>query len=182
MTYGGKGKTTEWGTPRDVFKALDDEFHFTLDPCAADWNHKCLKYYTKETDGLTKSWKGEVVFMNPPYGKDVINKWVQKAYMESLAGTVIVCLLPVNTDTGWFQDYIYHKAEIRFPRGRINFVDENGMVGKGTNHCSMFVIYNKNRLCSRCGVLLTRGIQWLGRVPMCDECDKKQMEADVDWY
>jgi len=140
VTYGGKGKTAEWGTPPDVFKSLDAEFHFTLDPCANDKNHKCDKYYTKDDDGLTKSWKGEVVFMNPPYGK-AIAQWVQKAYMEALGGTTVVCLLPVNTDTGWFQDYIYHKAEIRFPRGRINFVNEKGETVKGSNHCSMFVIY-----------------------------------------
>lgn len=30
-------------------------------------------------------------------------------------------LLPARTDTKWFHDYIYGKAEIRFVRGRLKF-------------------------------------------------------------
>ena len=30
-------------------------------------------------------------------------------------------LLPARTDTKWFHEYIYHKAEIRFIRGRLKF-------------------------------------------------------------
>ena len=47
--------TNEWATPDDLFEALDKEFKFTLDPCATDDNHKCKKYYTKETNGLVKN-------------------------------------------------------------------------------------------------------------------------------
>lgn len=42
----------DWGTPQDLFDALNKEFGFTLDPCADDNNHKCAKYYTVEQDGL----------------------------------------------------------------------------------------------------------------------------------
>ena len=31
----------EWATPKEIYKQLDDEFHFNLDPCASDTNHKC---------------------------------------------------------------------------------------------------------------------------------------------
>ena len=40
--------SVEWSTPEWFFEKLDEEFHFTLDPCATDENHKCEKYYTKE--------------------------------------------------------------------------------------------------------------------------------------
>jgi site-specific DNA-methyltransferase (adenine-specific) len=30
-------------------------------------------------------------------------------------------LIPARTDAGWFHDYIYGKAEIRFVRGRLRF-------------------------------------------------------------
>lgn len=33
----------DWETPRDFFEELDKEFHFTLDPCASERNHKCKK-------------------------------------------------------------------------------------------------------------------------------------------
>lgn len=116
--------TDLWSTPQSFFDKLNDEFHFTLDPCATHDNHKCEKYYTKEDDGLSKSWYQETVFCNPPYGRE-IKHWVKKCYIESMQGnTKVVALLPARTDTKWFHMYIYHKAkEIRFIEGRLKFGD-----------------------------------------------------------
>jgi len=113
--------TDEWATPQDLFDSLDREFHFTLDPCANELNHKCERYYSRADDGLSKNWGGQIVFCNPPYGRQ-IGKWVRKALEESQKpGTVVVMLIPARTDTTWFHDYIYGKAEVRFVRGRIKF-------------------------------------------------------------
>lgn len=114
----------EWGTPQDLFDELNSMYNFTLDPSASDYNHKCEKYFTKDDDGLSKSWSGETVFCNPPYGRH-IGDWVKKAYDESLKGTKIVMLIPARTDTRWFHDYIYKKNNVRveFIRGRLKFVD-----------------------------------------------------------
>ena len=113
-------KTDLWSTPQDLFDALTLNFDFTLDPCATYENAKCSKYYTKEQDGLKQSWQGERVFVNPPYGRE-ISKWVKKAYEESSNCKVIVMLLPARTDTKWFHDYIYKKAQIEFIKGRLKF-------------------------------------------------------------
>lgn len=51
-------KTDEWATPQDFFDQLDKEFHFTLDPCANEQNHKCDRFYTREQNGLSKNWGG----------------------------------------------------------------------------------------------------------------------------
>ena len=111
----------DWETPQDFFDELDREFHFDLDPAADSSNHKCDNYFTKETDGLSREWGGRRVFLNPPYGT-VIKKWVRKAYEESRkANTTVVMLIPARTDTAYFHDYIYGKAEIRFIRGRLKF-------------------------------------------------------------
>lgn len=80
-----------WGTPQDLFDALNKEFGFTLDPCADDNNHKCAKYYTKEQDGLAQSWAGETVFCNPPYSRKTKSNagqiaWVEKCYKEARGG------------------------------------------------------------------------------------------------
>ena len=32
--------TDNWSTPQDFFDKLNDEFHFTLDVCADENNHK----------------------------------------------------------------------------------------------------------------------------------------------
>lgn len=131
-------KTDEWYTPFDFFEELDNEFHFNLDPCATDSNHKCDFYFTKLNDGLIQNWGGYRVFCNPPYGKNIC-KWVKKAYFESLKpNTIIVMLLPVRTDTKWFHDFIYKKSEIRFVKGRLKF-------GGSKNYApfpSMVVVFN----------------------------------------
>jgi site-specific DNA-methyltransferase (adenine-specific) len=36
---------------------------------------------------------------------------------------MVVMLLPARTDTKWFHEYIYGKAEIRFIKGRLKFGD-----------------------------------------------------------
>ena len=72
-------------------------------------------------NGLAQNWGGYgTIWCNPPYGKE-IGKWVQKAYETSKSGETVVMLLPARTDTQWFHDYIYGKAEIRFIRGRLKF-------------------------------------------------------------
>lgn len=109
-------KTDEWETPKELFNQLNNEFHFTLDVCAARDNAKCLKFYSKSDNGLEMSWQGERVWCNPPYGRE-IGKWIKKCAENKAT----VALLPARTDTKWFHDYIYNKAEIRFLKGRLKF-------------------------------------------------------------
>ena len=114
-------ESNEWETPSDFFNKLNDEFGFTLDPCASNNNYKCDNYYTIKDNGLSKDWSKDVVFMNPPYGRE-IKYWVEKAYRESLQGATVVCLIPARTDTSYWHDYIFpHANDIRFIRGRIKF-------------------------------------------------------------
>lgn len=116
-------KTDEWSTPQDFFDKLNEEFHFDLDVCANESNHKCALYYDREQDGLKMPWKDHVVWCNPPYGRE-IGKWVKKAYFENRAhGTTIVMLLPARTDTKWFHNYVLWKAHVRFIQGRLKFGD-----------------------------------------------------------
>jgi len=115
--------STNWETPQAFFDDLNAEFHFTLDPCADAENHKCETYFTKAENGLARDWGGHIVFCNPPYGKE-INKWVEKCYREGHKDkTIVVLLLPARTDTAYFHDFILHRSEIRFIRGRLKFGD-----------------------------------------------------------
>lgn len=114
-------KTNEWSTPQAFFDELNKEFNFTLDPCATSENAKCTKYFTVEDDGLKQDWSKDTVFMNPPYGRE-IKRWIKKAYEESLKGATVVCLIPSRTDTAYWHNYIFGKADdIRFIKGRLKF-------------------------------------------------------------
>jgi phage N-6-adenine-methyltransferase len=115
-------RSLNWKTPDDYFGRLNKVFKFTLDPCATAANAKCPNYFDANVDGLSQSWETEgAVFMNPPYGRP-IKDWVKKAYLESLKGTPVVCLLPARTDTAWWQDYCT-KGIVKFIRGRLKFGD-----------------------------------------------------------
>ncbi len=50
-------ESVEWATPQETFNILNEEFDFTLDPCANKDNAKCKKYFTKNEDGLNQYWE-----------------------------------------------------------------------------------------------------------------------------
>jgi site-specific DNA-methyltransferase (adenine-specific) len=111
-----------WATPQDFFDTLNEEFQFTLDPCAMAENAKCPVYFTPQEDGLVQDWSGHTIFCNPPYGRKIAD-WVEKCYQESRKeNTKVVLLIPARTDTAYFHAFIYQKAkEIRFVKGRLKF-------------------------------------------------------------
>lgn len=125
MSVHFSSKSNEWYTPKHVFDSLNARYNFTLDPCATDDNYKCDKYFTVDDDGLSKDWSNDIVFCNPPYGRD-IGKWVEKSYVESKKGAVVVMLIPARTDTRYWHDFIFNKAsEIIFIKGRLKFGGSN---------------------------------------------------------
>ena len=130
--------TPEWATPQAFFDNLNNEFHFELDIAASEDNHKCERYYTKDTDGLAHQddWYG-TIWCNPPYGRE-IGKWVEAC--ARYRGGQCVMLLPARTDTRWFHDYIYNdpKADIRFIKGRLHFNESK----EAAPFPSMIVIFN----------------------------------------
>lgn len=129
-----------WETPQDFFDKLNEEFHFDLDPCALPENAKCETFFTPEQNGLIQNWGGYRVFCNPPYGRN-LKTWVRKCYEEGQKpNTIVVMLIPARTDTSFFHDYIYHKAEIRFIRGRLKF----GGCNNAAPFPSMVVIFRND--------------------------------------
>lgn len=132
--------SVEWETPQEFFDELNKEFHFHLDPCASNKNAKCGLYFSKEVNGLTKSWaEYKSIFMNPPYTKE-IGKWLKKAYETSQRGSIVVCLIQGRSSgTKWWHDYIMKASEIRYIKDRLHF----GMnkIFKRANISSIIVVF-----------------------------------------
>jgi phage N-6-adenine-methyltransferase len=127
-------------TPIEFYDNLDLEFAFNFDPCPLNLNE-----ITDETDGLLIDW-GTSNFINPPYSRQLKEKFVLKAIEESKKGKLCVMLLPVSTSTKLFHDHILPNAkEIRFVKGRINFLGVNTkgeyVTNKAPMHDSMIVIF-----------------------------------------
>ena len=138
----------DWGTPQDLFDALNEEFNFTLDPCADNNNHKCAKYYTIEQDGLAQSWAGETVFSTRRTAEKQKQTPVKLHGCKNVTkrqprgGIVVVMLIPARTDTIMFHDYILGKAEIRFIKGRVNFEIDGQKSKDPAPFPSMIVVFN----------------------------------------
>lgn len=109
--FGKKNDVVE--TPDELYKILNDEFHFDFDP-APVWPNGVI-----ERDGLECDW-GQSNFINPPYSN--IGKWFEKAYKESIKGKTSVFLVPFRLTPIYWRKWVYpYASEIRVIANRIQF-------------------------------------------------------------
>jgi phage N-6-adenine-methyltransferase len=118
----------EWCTPADVIEDVRAVLGtIELDPASnlfAQKRVKAKRYYTIADDALTKQWKAQNVFMNPPYSTGKILAFVKKLCEEVAEGNVQQAILLTNslTDTEWFHLAERNSAAICFTRGRVKFL------------------------------------------------------------
>lgn len=129
-----------WKTPQWFYDELNKEFSFDFDPCP---------YIEGEPlfNGLQVGWK-QSNFINPPYSRELKEKFVLKALEESKKGKLCVLLLPVSTSTRLFHDVNLPNINqpIRFVRGRLKFEGYNTkgeyVINSTGMHDSMIIIFD----------------------------------------
>lgn len=134
------GKTDEWYTPPEIFKALGVKFN--LDPCGhAKAKVPARKIYTIKDNGLEKRWSGKV-WLNPPFGgRNGYFPWLDK-FVKHGNGIGLITAL---TSSEGFQKYIPRMDAILFPKGKTRFVDKRGKRGGCPfNGIAMFAIGRNN--------------------------------------
>ena len=132
-TYNTK-LTNHWMTPPALYDKLNQKFHFSpFDPCPL---------LESNMNGLEVSWgnQGDCVFVNPPYSN--IKPWCTKAREEQLKGISSVLLIPSRTSTGYFHDLIQPYAEVRFLRGRVAFLNQEGKSQGPAPFPSMLAVFS----------------------------------------
>lgn len=118
----------EWYTPQHIL----DRVYLVIgcpdiDPCCNRYGpaNVIARDYCRlpERDGLTEEWRG-VVFLNPPYGRE-IGQWIDKAVAEYATGhtTALIALMPVKSDTRWWQKIMAKSPCWCAVRGRLNFTN-----------------------------------------------------------
>jgi len=127
---------TCWETPPELFYRFDRIFRFDLDVCAFPDSAKCRWFFTPSDDGLQQPWAPRVCWMNPPYGRGIA-AWLQKAWEESQQGATVIALLPGDTSTRWWHDWVQGKAEVHPLESRVRFVGAAG----SPNFPSVIAIY-----------------------------------------
>lgn len=137
------GSTDEWGTPQKFYDLLDEEFGFSLDPCAADEKiAKCPEYIPPEFDGLKAEWGDHKCFVNFPYSR--AKEWAAKIVDQFHKGALVVVLCAARTDTAWFHLLARHASEIRFIRGRLSFVGPSGKATGAPFPSAVFVFNHED--------------------------------------
>ena len=146
----------DWGTDPDVYRAICREFCFMLDAAANASNAKCDLYLDKDDDALSVDWSEALklnqkrlgfvkpilsVWINPPYGRGFIKKFMDKCIEQKSKGVTSVMLVPSTLDAQWLP--IDEISEIRIiTGGRLSFYHPitNKKIA-GNTKGSMFVIF-----------------------------------------
>jgi ParB family chromosome partitioning protein len=119
----------EWYTPPEYIEAAREAMgSIDLDPAScetAQANVLATRYFDIEDNGLDKPWTGNV-WLNPPYGKEVIGLFTEKVVSEAGRFQQAVVLVNNATDTAWFHDLASVASAACFIRGRIRFLDKSG--------------------------------------------------------
>jgi ParB family chromosome partitioning protein len=126
----------EWYTPSEYIEATREVMgSIDIDPASTALANETVKaktFYTKETDGLTKEWKGNV-WMNPPYKHALIVQFISVllAKLKSEETKQAIVLVNNATETKWFQALLEICNAICLPKKRIRFIDPSGRRNDG---------------------------------------------------
>lgn len=121
----------EWYTPDAYLDAARTVLgSIETDPASCESAQKRVRaktYFVKAQDGLAQSWHG-TVWLNPPYARGLISKFVDKLLAELDAGNVTAAILLTNNETEarWFQRAASVASYVSFPNKRIRFLRPHG--------------------------------------------------------
>jgi hypothetical protein len=100
-------------TPPEVYLPLLKKFNvseFDLDVCCSVKNIKAKKHFIHGVnDGLKEDWE-RLNWMNPPF--TTCEHWVIKAAAEQKKGNTTVAILPVRTESKFWQDHILNRRSV----------------------------------------------------------------------
>ena len=139
-------------TPKLNFKQCQKIWHTkcNLDVCATKESSMCGRYfYDKKDDGLFQSWKGYIVWCNPPHSQT--KKWIIKAFQEWNDHNIkIVMLIPINCMTAnYFKAFALPWIEFKKEMilSRIRFLNPKSLKPSKFNSVNGYVtiFYNKRK-------------------------------------
>jgi len=139
---------SEWNTPPEYIESARKLMgKIDLDPASnkqAQKNIKAEVYYTKEKNGLTKPWAGNV-WMNPPYSQPLVKDFCNTLVKKYNAGEINQACVLINnaTETEFFQNMLKVCTAVCFIKGRVKFIDKNGEA-TGTPLQGQVIIYFGN--------------------------------------
>ena len=126
---------TEWVTPYYILSAVRKALNgIALDPASstlAQSQVRAKRYFTIEDDALSKSWKADSVFLNPPYTRGSMVAFVDKIETEWRLSHFMKAIVLTNnaTETKWAQKLARLSSAICLLNGRVAFSRPDGEGG-----------------------------------------------------
>jgi len=128
------GGDNEWYTPPEYIAAARAVMGgIDCDPASSQIANETVHattFYAVADDGLSQQWTGKV-WMNPPYAQPLVTHFA-KALADNIrcGATTEACVLVNNaTETGWFQGLLEIADAMCLIRGRVQFVNPDGIPG-----------------------------------------------------
>ena len=129
----------EWYTPPNIIDLAREVLgHINVDPAsnliAQEWI-KADTFFTEDTNGLDKPWKGKV-WVNPPYSSSLIKKFTKKFLDEYRNGNMMEGIMLTNQGTDTQFNIPLQKGLQAYTNGRISFLQpdltEKGKGSRGS--------------------------------------------------
>jgi phage N-6-adenine-methyltransferase len=140
-----------WFTPAHfIEKARRSMGVIDLDPFSSEEANRVVqakRIFTKEDSAFGRRWSelGKVtVFMNPPYGRGLVNKAVDQFLACYYDGQVSKAVVLVNnaTETAWFQSLAEACDALCLVGKRISFYNTDGKAVSGNTRGQVFLYYD----------------------------------------
>jgi ParB family transcriptional regulator, chromosome partitioning protein len=145
-----KSESNEWFTPPEILARVRAVLGtIDLDPasCAAAQERvRARRYFSREDDGLTKSWAGRV-WLNPPYERNRVNAFVDKLVHEVESGSVTRAILLLHlssSSTRWFHNALAASAAHCLLRLRLHHTRPDGGGGSYAPWPSILMYFGDN--------------------------------------
>jgi uncharacterized protein (DUF2126 family) len=104
-------KNVDVATPEDLYAALNAKYNFDHDPCPLQG--------VEERTIPTAPW-GQRNYVNPPFRDS--KRFLRRAIQELAEGKLSVFLMPSNTDTNYWNAYVFpYATSIQFINSRVVF-------------------------------------------------------------
>jgi ParB family chromosome partitioning protein len=148
----GSRDSNAWFTPPKYVKMVTEVLGgIDLDPFSCAEANKVVKakrIFTERDSAFEGYWAEDFlspvsVFMNPPYGRGIMEKAIEKFRSAYRQGDITEAVVLVNgsTETKWFQAMVVDCSAMCLVAGRISFYNTDGKAVSGNTKGQVFFYF-----------------------------------------
>ena len=178
MRFDKLSADNEWYTPNEYIHAARQIMGtIDLDPASNERAQSIIQakaYYTSQDDGLAQLWQGSV-WMNPPYSRELLPKFMRKLFEGIEDGTIsqatVLCI--ASTSSRWWQRAAAMASVSCHLNHRVQCYGPSNIADRPA-HCSTLFYFGDRtkaaiRILSQFGVTFSSPVD-TGKRYKCEQC------------